>query len=93
MYITGGVFVPSVYQVNYSDNFVAACGGLAKASGRGTVVANVLVTNLKLKCKSTGAVVDSHFNLNLVLNGATASLTDAGGSSYALVRPANCNGR
>src|SRR4030042_1076937 len=45
----------AVYNVQFTDTSVAACGGgVAKGRGGGTVVGGVLYTSFALKCKSNG---------------------------------------
>ncbi len=91
--IAGGVSKQNVYQVNYVDKYVAACGGIAKATGRGTVVGGVLTTTMALKCKSTGAVINPSFNIGMVKSPTPGTLTDASGTTYSIARYASCNGR
>ncbi len=83
-----------VYNVQFTDKSVAACGGgIAKGRGGGTVVAGVLYTSFTLKCKSNGVIINNTYNVALQLGADLVTVTDGIGTVYNLKTRAGCNGR
>lgn len=83
-----------VYNVQFTDKSVAACGGgLAKGRGGGTVVNNVLYTSFSLKCKSNGVIINGTYNVALQLGAGQLTVVDGVGTVYNLKTRAGCNGR
>lgn len=83
-----------IYNVQFIDAVSASCGGgVATGKGYGKVVGTTLVTGFALKCKSSGAVVSTSYNIGMALGASPLSAYDSAGTAYTMRKGVGCNGR